>query len=521
MAKAACSKKSVNRVRSGSRLPKKSHAYRSNRGLWLPSSDRAPTNTLWKRRAVKDALKKGTAVFEIDGKYLRVPLTQRLSFRSSCPEDWAGSQERYQKYAEARTVGEAFKLGALVDDLTYNFKTGLLKFLPSLKGKLVSEPLPMKDWPPGIRAGDAHGPWWLPINWAHGIKTTCRTHLPVFIAPNGRTCYHQEVVQAIVQEPLSGVDRMLEWGKAQVLAGRDWNGDSVSFDSDSKLFSCLSHNERSHLPGAGELHFCVVSARRASELSGIRGTVNVQARLHAAGIKPRWFVDVASLKDYRSLGLDAVVGGKLSPARNKALREAARLRKACVQVSDDISGWLFARSNLDAAALRAQGPKVMLKAANDAKKASTISISPLAAARFLLAKMRAAEGRPRLGGVQPTGNAALAMLTKMTTMDGFILGDFFVHDASPCRFDEALTLKEDYDFTCSHLDKHGCVMRCNRLVLSVAHETNAGGAVDVRDAKGDVERKNIKVLMRKWPGVFKLHSRRGDTQVKMKWSLRS
>jgi len=215
-----------------------------------------------------------------------------------------------------------------------------------------------------------------------------------------------------------------------------------------------------------------------------------------------------------------VVGGKLCPARNKALRDAARLGKACVQVSDDITGWEFMDSKLDAAALRTKGATSMLKVANAAVNSSRIVVSPLAAARFLLAKMRAAEPRPRLGGVLPTGNSALALLAQMTTLDGFILGDFFVHDASPIRFDESITLKEDYDFTCSHLDRHGSVMRCNRLCIRVAHEKNPGGAVDARDTAGEKERRNIKILMEKWPGVFKLHSTRGDTQVKMTWTHR-
>jgi len=264
-------------------------------------------------------------------------------------------------------------------------------------------------------------------------------------------------------------------------------------------------------------HLGVISARRASELSGIRGIVNVQSRFLAVGIRPKWYVDAASLKDYQKLGLDAVVGGKLCPSRNKALRDAARLGKACVQVSDDITGWEFMDSKLDATALRRSGATNMLKIANAATKSSRIIVSPLAAARFLLAKMRAAEPRPRLGGVLPTGNAAMACLAQMTTQDGFILGDFFVNDASPILFDESITLKEDYDFTCSHLDRYGTTMRCNRLLIKVAHETNPGGAVDARDAAGEKERHNIHILMKKWPGVFKLHSTRGDTQVKMKW----
>ncbi|CAE8598452.1 unnamed protein product [Polarella glacialis] len=488
-------------------------------GIWVPSGDKPPVDRKHARDAVKKALKKGNVVLVIGGKFLRVPLTQKLSLKS--PSELKSEFKRYEKYAAARTVAEAFKLGALVGDMGFSLKSGLLKFLPSLKGTAVETPLPMSEWPAGIREGDGHAPWWLPSNWTHGVKTTCRTYLPVYIAPNGRTCYHQEVVEAIVGEELGrNVDCMVDWAKKQMSEVKDWHGEAVAFDADSKLFSCLSKQERAHLPPASELHVGVISARRATELSGIRGIVNVQSRLLAAGIKPRWYVDADSLEDYRKLGLDAVVGGKLTPSRNKALQDAAKLNKVCVQCSDDIYGWEFYKSDLDAKDLRSKGAVNMLKHANAAILRSRLVVSPAAAARFLLAKMRADPGRPRIGGVLPTENGAMALLAQMTTMDGFILGDFFVHDKSPCRFDNQITLKEDYDFTCSHLKRHGCVLRCNRLVLKVVHETNAGGAVAVRDSSGDKERQNIKILMRKWPGVFKLHSTRGDTQVKMKWKHR-
>merc|ERR1712151_244008 len=41
------------------------------------------------------------------------------------------------------------------------------------------------------------------------------------------------------------------------------------------------------------------------------------------------------------LGLDAVVGGKLIPARNMALDDAEKMGKACVQCSDDIEKWQY------------------------------------------------------------------------------------------------------------------------------------------------------------------------------------
>jgi len=509
---------------SGSRAAKTiPNRHRKRNGLWLPSEDKPPAASLWQRRVVDAALKKGSVVLTISGKFLQVPLGQRLSLRRPCPFGRTGKDlKRYEGYMLAQTVREAFKLGALPGDLTYDVRCRLLRFLPALEGAPVTSPLPMSQWPPGIRAPDGRAPWWLPENWAHGVKTTCRTRLPVFIAPNTRTCYHQETIEAIVQEELGNqIERIVSWATKQMSELKDWSGDVVRFDPDGQLFSSLSKAERAHLPSADELHFAVISARRANELSGIRGIVNVQSRFLAAGIRPRWYVDAASLTDYRRLGLDAVAGGKLTPSRNKALRDAARLRKACVQASDDIHGWEYYDSNLDAAALRSAGASSMLRHANAVCGSARVVISPLAAARFLLAKMRAAEPRPRLGGVLPTGNGAMAMLAAEITPTGFILGDFFVHDGSPCRFDEAITLKEDYDFTCSHLARHGCVMRCNRMVLKVMHETNPGGAVDMRDAKGDAEHRNISILMKKWPGVFKLHSTRGDTQVKMSWGRRS
>jgi len=60
-----------------------------------------------------------------------------------------------------------------------------------------------------------------------------------------------------------------------------------------------------------------------------------------AGVKPIWYVDFQSLEDYKKLGLDAIDGGKLIPARNKALDDAQAASKVCVQCSDDISNWQF------------------------------------------------------------------------------------------------------------------------------------------------------------------------------------
>merc|ERR1712176_779668 len=74
---------------------------------------------------------------------------------------------------------------------------------------------------------------------------------------------------------------------------------------------------------------------------GVQDIINVQRLFTAAGVSPRWYVDQQSLADYQKLGLDAVVGGKLIPARNMALDDAEKLGKACVQCSDDIEKWQY------------------------------------------------------------------------------------------------------------------------------------------------------------------------------------
>jgi hypothetical protein len=185
-----------------------------------------------------------------------------------------------------------------------------------------------------------------------------------------------------------------------------------------------------------------------------------------------------------------------------------------VEVSDDISKWVY----YDVSKQNFSGEKDFTKANKALAGAKKFAITPLAAAQFMLAKMRASPAKPKLAGVLPTGNPTLTMGCEEFGTKNFILGDFFVADNSPCRFDETMTLKEDYDYTCSHISKHGSVLRCNRMVLTVRHYANEGGAVDNRDAAGKRERANIEILQRKWPGVFKMNVKRNSCEVLMNWN---
>lgn len=101
----------------------------------------------------------------------------------------------------------------------------------------------------------------------------------------------------------------------------------------------------------------------------------------------------------------------------------------------------------------------------------------------------------------------------------FCIGDFFVDDNSKIKFDDSLTLKEDYDFTCAHIQEYGSVMRFNRMTIAAKHYSNEGGACSNRDAKGVQERKNIAILMRKWPNAIFDHRTRKN-EVNLRWKDR-
>merc|ERR1712032_730988 len=116
------------------------------------------------------------------------------------------------------------------------------------------------------------------------------------------------------------------------------------------------------------------------------------------------------------------------------------------------------------------------------------------------------------------GNCSRTWASPVYSRHHFIIGDFLVVDNSPVRFDESLTLKEDYDFTCAHIQRHGSVLRCNRLTFEAKHYANSGGACTVRDAKGREENRNITILLRKWPKAIR-HNPMRQNEVILKWPL--
>jgi len=438
--------------------------------------------------------------------------------------------ERLRKHSLGNALKVALKQQSGRKDLAFSEAGKLAKTLmnvaplkeragyPILRAKGSVDP---KNWKTKVNVPvmvDFARHAWLPDDWGQGVKNTLPTAhstgggggtYTVLVAPDGKIFYHK-----VHAEEYAGKKFTLEAGRRGQFqtAALQTTEMRKSNNSDESFFKLLSAKERKCLPRKDDLHFCIVSARRAQKIEGIKDIATVQTALTQAGATPTWYVDADSLEDYRALGLKAVVGGKLTAARSMALEDAKKKGKICVQCSDDISAWEYRHG--------AQPAERTDDAANAAFEAAThYMISPVAAARFIVAKMRGAEEtrKPKLGGVFPLSSCSRAFLGSPFGRKNFILGDFFVADlGSKCRFDPRMTLKEDYDFTCSHLKAHGSVMRCNRMTLRVKHYSNGGGAVATRDKKGMEERKNIAILHKKWPTAFSANWKRKN-EVILRW----
>lgn len=402
---------------------------------------------------------------------------------------------------------------------------GSAKKLPPPQKRLgapISGGFPVNRWPANVLV-DVERAYWLPDDWGQGIKNTGTGGTYIgWIGPDGKFSYHRNIrgdfhdgVEAVLGKKLTALDGfngLLRKVQSLVPPGAD----------KKFLTSTLTASERKHVLPASKFHFCIISARRADTNDGQHNLMLVEAHFRSVGVQPTWYVDDASVAAYRALSLKVVSGGKLTPARNKALNDAARQKKICVQVSDDISLWEY----FDIKQVRGHQDGFAKQNAAVAKaddEGRVFKMSPVGAAQFILAKMRSSRNgasfNPQLGGVLPQSNPAMGVGGEEFGYEHFILGDFFVVDSSSCRFDTSMTLKEDYDFTCSHLAKHGAVLRCNRMILRVKHATNTGGAVSERDAAGAKERQNIEILMRKWPGAFKPHGTR-QNEVRLCWGGR-
>ena len=156
----------------------------------------------------------------------------------------------------------------------------------------------------------------------------------IWVSPEGKIYYHRKHIEADLGRKLTILDGF---------AGLMQRVQSVIKPDTDKRFldAMLTKEERKHIALAEEFLFCIVSARRADKPETQHDLMTVEAHFRNIGINPMWYVDAASLESYKALGLNAIVGGKLTPARNMGLDIAEDTKKVCVQVSDDISLWEY------------------------------------------------------------------------------------------------------------------------------------------------------------------------------------
>jgi hypothetical protein len=208
----------------------------------------------------------------------------------------------------------------------------------------------------------------------------------------------------------------------------------------------------------------------------------------AEGLELHWYVPMPEVMEYYRAGAAFVTGceGGLSEARNLALADADG--RWNVQLSDDL---------------------------RRLKVLTALGAKPVALAGALGVLLNLTQAHEaHLGGAAPTDNALFARGPRLS-YDKFIVGDLMVIDsASTPRFDPAIRLKDDYDFTLQHLATYGIVLRWDHLLASWDHRTNRGGCVAYRTP--EVEQADIIQLRAKWPGCI-VDNRRRPNEILMRW----
>ena len=224
----------------------------------------------------------------------------------------------------------------------------------------------------------------------------------------------------------------------------------------------------------GDFWFAVISHQRPNNVG------RTTKRIGPA----TWYVgdDSREVWAYQYTGAASVIpAGKLCRARNMALEDAFNQDLTCVQVSDDMARCCY------------------LETTADGKKLKRPLISFAEALDIVYQQLQ--QSSYYLGGGAPNDFIAWNYYKNPVVNNGFILGDFVVVKPNPLRFDEALLLKEDYDYTAQHFKTFGGVVRCNRVMVDFNHRINSGGAVASRSI--ETEQRSIEHLKKKWGAWIK------------------
>lgn len=99
-------------------------------------------------------------------------------------------------------------------------------------------------------------------------------------------------------------------------------------------------------------------------------------------------------------------------------------------------------------------------------------------------------------GVNPAFSQRLAQGTCPIGSLQYIGAPFSVHLNNPIRYDERLSLKEDFDMTLQHIQKYGGCLRINWLVYKNKMSVQIGGCATYRNL--DREKQQFSLLQEKW-----------------------
>lgn len=203
---------------------------------------------------------------------------------------------------------------------------------------------------------------------------------------------------------------------------------------------------------------------------------------HLDGLSVTWVVREEEITAYKAAGAMRILeGGSLCQSRNIALQDAFNQNLVCVQLDDDLVQFRWWTMN--------GFEQIRITTQNAIMRT------------FKLMKIN----NLYLGGAMPTTlvhRSHLPAEPEFQTIN-FISAAFMVVRPTRLRFNEEMTLKEDYDYTVQHIKEYGGVLRVRQLMCrSKKHKVKqGGGGAEYRTP--EIERENITRLELTHPGWWR------------------
>lgn len=227
---------------------------------------------------------------------------------------------------------------------------------------------------------------------------------------------------------------------------------------------------------------CCISARRPMNVPVIEQ--------HFGPDKVTWFVPSEDAYEYRHFSTGTVVGvpakqgcSGISVAKNMALDHAGD--RVCIQTADDLKGFQRLQEGAKRGAVPTTWPEVRQALLEALEKPGV-----------------------HLAGLPPTANPFFSR--PGIREKAFICGDILAATGE-LRFNETLKLKEDYDFTCRHLEAYGRVARIGDFLVEYTHYKNRGGVVSYRTEQ--LEEETCALLLQRWPQYLHANPKRKNEVV--------